>query len=60
MGREEEEAVKAQKDGRGRRELAVAVEIVRKSEEKVARPGTRDGDDGDLKMRDQDVTLEPA
>lgn len=40
--------------------MVVALEIVKRNKEKVARPATRDGEDGDLKMRDQEITSEPV
>lgn len=55
---EEEEMEKSQKHDGRRREEEVAVEIVRRSEKEVARPETRVEEDGDLKMRDQDITSE--
>lgn len=48
------------KKGRRRGEVALAVEIVKRNEENMARPVTSDGGDGDLRMRDQDVTPKPA
>lgn len=36
------------------------MEIIRKSEENVAKLVTRNGEEGDLRMRDQDVTPETA
>lgn len=39
---EEEEVEKAQKEGKGRREVAVVVEIIKRSEECMVRPVTRD------------------
>lgn len=36
--------------------MAVEVEIVRRNEEEVARPAIRNGEDRDLRMRDQEVT----
>lgn len=36
------------------------MEIFRRSEENVTRPGTRNGEDEFQRIRDQDITLEPA
>lgn len=40
--------------------MAVAVEIVRTREENVVKQVTRDGEDGNLSMRDQVVIPKPA
>lgn len=50
---------KTQKEGRGRREEAVAMEIIRRDKTAV-RPVTRNEKVGDLRKRDQDVTPEIA
>lgn len=50
----EKEEIETQIDGGRKREMTVAVEIIRKNEEEVAGLPTRDGGDGDQKMRDQD------
>lgn len=57
---EEEETEKAQKERAGRREVAVVVEILRRNKKEVAMPVKRDGEDGDLNMRDQNATPESA
>lgn len=36
----------------------MAVEVIKRSEENLVRPVTREREDGDLKMRDKDVTPE--
>lgn len=58
MEKEEEEAEETRKGGGGMSEVAVAVEIFKRNEEEAARPVTRDGEDGDLKMRHQGTTPE--
>lgn len=58
--REEEEEEKTRIEGGGKKEVTVAVEIIRRSEEEMTRLVTRDQEDGDLSMRDQNVTLELA
>lgn len=40
--------------------MAVPVEIIRRNAENVIRLVTRDGQDGNLRVRDQNVTPEPA
>lgn len=40
--------------------MAVAAEIIRRGEENSARPVTRDGENGYLRMRDLKVTPESA
>lgn len=57
MEKEEEEVEKARKE-KGRREVTVAVKIVRRSEKEEVRQVTRDGGDRDLRMRDQDIAPE--
>lgn len=54
---EEEKAEKVRKEGGGRREVAVTVGITRRNKEIGTRPVTTDGEDGDQRMRYQDVTL---
>lgn len=60
MARKQEEAEKVRKERAGRREAAVAVGIVRRSEESRTRPVTIDGENGDLIIRDQDTTPQSA
>lgn len=55
---EEEESEKARREVGGRREVTVVVKIIRRSEENIVRPVTRCEEDGNLKISDQDVTLE--
>lgn len=50
--KEKEKAEKARIAGDGKREVAVPVEIIRRSKENRARPVTRDREDGDLRMMD--------
>lgn len=59
-GEKMEEAEIIQKEEEGRKEVAVAVEIVKRSEGNVSTPVTKEGEDENLKMRYQDVTPEPA
>lgn len=55
---EEKKSEKVRKKGRGRREQAVAVEILSRIQEKVAKPLTRDRKNRDLRMKNQEVTTE--
>lgn len=57
--KKEEKTEKMWKEGGGRREvaMAVAVEIIRRNEEEVVRPVKKDGEDRNLRMRDQDIIL---
>lgn len=57
---EQEETEKAPKERGGRREVPVAVKIVRRSEENVAKPVKRDRKDRNRRIRDQNVTLKPV
>lgn len=57
---EEKEAEEARKEGGRRREIAVSMDIIRRGKENVARLVTRDGEDRNLRMRNQEATLESA
>lgn len=59
--REEEQEIEEVRKKEGRRgEVIEGVEIIRRGEENFASPVTRDREDGDVGMRNQDIRPESA